>query len=523
VPISAWKRCPLKTDLTELAAMTDPRISALAPDSLLAAPYELFSGWGHGLVAFLSFDAAQLAEPEMMLRLALQVLLLAASAFFSGSETALFSLSRLDLQQLRRRQHPQTATLLDLIDQPRRLIISVLCGNELINIAAVANMAGILVVLYGEERAGPINVIVMVPLLLLLGEITPKTISVSNPVAVSARIVAAPMALWIKLITPLRVVVRTVSDRVTTWIVGREKSRENILQLDEFRSIVDEVAAEGELHATERTLIYHLLDAGATEIVEIMTPRTRMAFIDAASALPDAVERFRLLRHSRVPAFRGHRDNLVGFLHLEDVLPLVMDDVDLHAMTMKDILRPLVAVPPTKKVDEMFDFFQAHNTRAAVVLDEFGGVAGIVTMRDVLTFIFGHLSGEVKGQELYEERDENLYEVPGDMKLTDFNDLTNFGIWDPRMTTIGGVAFRLLDRLPMEGDQVTVEGFGIKVLEMEGQRIARVRVSRGAITDQPGEETALTPHTQQTEGVEGVESPCDGASRAARESSADGG
>lgn len=462
--------------------MNDP-----LPQNDVAASIDLFASWWEDMVSLLSFDPALLAEPEMAARIALQVLLLMGSAFFSGSETALFSLSRLDLQQLRRRQHPQIATLLDLLDQPRRLIISVLCGNQLINIAAVANMTGILVALYGEERAGVINVLVMVPLLLLLGEITPKTVAVSNPVRISAGTVASPMAIWVKIVTPLRYLLRGISDRITTWIVGREKAPENILQIDEFRTIVDEVAKEGELHATERTLIYHLLDAGATEIVEIMTPRTRMGFIDADAPFPDIVQRFRRLRHSRVPVFRRHRDNLVGLLHLEDILPLVVDEADLAQVKLEDILHPLVAVPPTKRVDEMFDFFQARNNRAAVVLDEFGGVAGIVTMRDLLTFIFGHLSGEVKGQDLYRERDQNIYEVPGEMKLTDFNDLTNFGIWDPRMTTIGGVAFRHLDRLPREGDKVTLEGFEIKVIAMEDQRIARVRVSRGSLDDEPEE------------------------------------
>ncbi len=112
------------------------------------------------------------------------------SAFFSGSETALFSLSRLDLRELRRTQHPQSATLHALLDQPRRLIISILCGNELINIATVANMTGILVVLYGVEKAGVVNVLVMVPLLLLIGAITPKTVAVSNPVRISSSVVA---------------------------------------------------------------------------------------------------------------------------------------------------------------------------------------------------------------------------------------------------------------------------------------------------------------------------------------------
>ena len=180
-----------------------------------------------------------------------------------------------------------------------------------------------------------------------------------------------------------------------------------------------------------------------------------------------------------MPVYRGSRDNLVGFLHAEDIVRIVFDDTDLSAITLDDLLRPPVVVPLTKKVDEMFDFFQANRARAAAVLNEFGGVEGFVTMKDVLTFIFGQISGEIRGQEHYAERDEDAYEVPGEMKLTDFDNLANFGIEDPRMTTIGGVAFRHLDRLPRVGDDVNVEEVRITVLAMEAHRIARVRVARG--------------------------------------------
>ncbi|MBW2266133.1 MAG: hypothetical protein JRF28_08230, partial [Deltaproteobacteria bacterium] len=134
-----------------------------------------------------------------------------------------------------------------------------------------------------------------------------------------------------------------------------------------------------------------------------------------------------------------------------------------------------------------------HNVRAAAVLNEFGGVEGFVTVKDVLTFIFGQISGEITGQEFYKERDDNDYEVPGSMKLTDFNSLTNFGIEDPRMTTVGGVTFRQLDRLPRVGDKVTVEGIGLTVLEMDGHRIARVRANRGVVAEEGAQEqdTAL--------------------------------
>ncbi len=173
---------------------------------------EIFQQW-EVIKAFFAFDTARLAEPDMIVRLGIQVLLLCSSAFFSGSETALFSLSRLDLQKLRRERNRHTETLHALMDQPRRLIISILCGNELVNIAAAANMTGILVVLYGVERAGWISVLVMVPLLLLFGEVTPKTISVSNPVRVSTGMVATPMSMWVKLVAPLVWVIRSLADR----------------------------------------------------------------------------------------------------------------------------------------------------------------------------------------------------------------------------------------------------------------------------------------------------------------------
>ena len=149
------------------------------------------------LSAFLTPDLSRIGEPDIVVRLVLQVLLLVGSAYFSGSETALFSLSRLDLQKLRRERNRHSDALHELLDHPRRLIISILCGNELVNIASAANMAGILVVLYGPERAGVATVLVMIPLLLLLGEVTPKTIAVSAPVTVSTRIVAAAMTLWV--------------------------------------------------------------------------------------------------------------------------------------------------------------------------------------------------------------------------------------------------------------------------------------------------------------------------------------
>ncbi|WP_172597663.1 hemolysin family protein [Sulfuriflexus mobilis] len=429
--------------------------------------------------ALLAVDPQQLLQADMIFRIGLQMLLMAASAFFSGSETALFSLSRLDLQQLRRERNPRFDTLQTLLERPRQLIISILCGNEIINIAATANMTGILVALYGAERGGVLSILVMVPLLLLFGEVTPKTIAVSDPVKISTRIIALPLSIWVRVITPFRWVIRLVADRLTTWLVGEETAAENILQVDEFRTLVDEVVKEGELSARERSLIYNLLEAGTTEVIEIMIPRTQTAFIDVETPVAEIVEQVRTRRYTRLPVFRGSRDNLVGFIHAEDILQRVLVDTDFNTLKIEDILHPPVIVPPTKKVDEMFDFFRDHKVQAAAILNEFGGVDGLVTLKSVLSFVFGKVTPETAPHLLYAQLAENVFEVAGDMKLTDFEDLTNFGITDPRMTTIGGIMLRALDRLPQEGDEITVEGVVLSVLEMKGHRIARLRASKG--------------------------------------------
>jgi CBS domain containing-hemolysin-like protein len=427
---------------------------------------------------FLAFDAARLAEGDMIFRLSIQAGLLFCSAFFSGSETALFSLSDVDLEQLRKQRHPRSDLLHALLGQPRRLIISILCGNELINIAATANMTGILVVLYGGDRAGLVSVIIMVPLLLLFGEITPKTIAVSHPVEVSTRLICRPLNVWVRLSIPIRWGIRLVADKMTTWIVGEERDVDHLLRMSEFRSLVAEIEEEGLVTATDRVLIYNLLEAGNTEIVHIMTPRTRTQFVSLDMKLSEAMDQLIQYRRLRMPVYEGSRDNIMGFIHVEDVMNLIQNGKQPSDLTCRDILRKPLFVPLTKSVDEMLDFFQSHDARAAMVLNEFGGVSGIVTMEDVLNFIFGEIAGEFLAKYAYEQEDEQVFVVGGDMKLSDFEALTNFGIQDPRMTTIGGVAFRHLGRVPKEGDTITLEGIKITVLEVEGNRITRLRASK---------------------------------------------
>ena len=460
---------------------------------------------------------------ELLIRILLQIVLLSGSAIFSGSETALFSLSRIHLQKLRNTRDPASEGIHALLDEPRRLIISILCGNELVNIASSANMAAILMNIFGAEEAGWINVLVMVPLLLLVGEITPKTIAVTFPVGFAKNVSAKVLPRWIWLITPLREAVRLVADRVTTWVVGDAVARENLLQPDELKTLLEEGEETGVIDATERVLIDNLLEASNTEISHIMTPGPRIRFLDADLPLPELIEEFRRHRHPRIPVYSGHWDNVIGFLYSEDVLRLIRGGADLERVRIEDMLRPVHFVPPTIKVDEMFNFFQTHNTRSTIVLGEFGEVLGIVTIKDVLKFIFGEITSPMRGIEDH-ERDEGGYIVPGDMRLLDFYNLTNIDITDPMMTTVGGVVFRLFGRLPKVGESVIHDAYSYTVLQVERLRIARLRVApveEGALEEEELAELIETQDALQDQEPPALEAAIEAAREPAHSSTPD--
>ena len=427
---------------------------------------------------------------ELVIRIIIQCCLFTMSAAFAGSETALFSLSRIDLQKLRNSRNPHSEKIHAMLDEPRKLIVSILCGNELVNIAAAANMTMILVGLFGAEDAGWINILVMVPLLLLFGEVTPKTIAVNFPVKFTTRISAPILPRWIIIVTPLRNVVRLVADRVTSMVVGEPVGRENILKVDELRTLMADSEETGVIEASERVIIDKVLEATETDVARIMTPGPQIRFLDADLPIAELIERFRSYRHPRTPVYRGHWDNVIGFLHAEDVLQQLRCVDDVSKIQLADIVRPAHFVPPTKKVDEMLHYFQRFNTRAAVVIGEYGEVLGIIAIKDVLSFLFGEISGKMRDQEYYQQEDNDSFTVPGYMRLTDLHTLTNFDIDDPLMHTIGGVTLTLFGRLPRVGEKIFYLDYEITVKEVTGTRITKVRVSRGSIPSETETETS---------------------------------
>lgn len=431
---------------------------------------------------WLMFDTSLLSDPVIIFRLILQCVLFGLSAFFSMSETALFSLSTLDFQRLRDEKHPQSDNLHKLLDYPRVLIVSILCGNELVNIAATVNLAGVLLTLYGDpDQAGWINIIIMFPLLLMFGEITPKTIAVTNTYNVSSNVVSAPINLWVKFIKPVRRIVMLIANSLTKLFIGEQRKKENLLGVDEIKTLLEEANEHGELSAIERIIIDNLLDAKDAEVVEVMIPRPRLIFLDIEQPLAELIEQLRRHKRARFPAYKGNPDNIIGMINTNDIAALILAETDLESVDINSILRPVVAVPETKTIHEMLDLFRRENTTAALIFNEWGSVDGFVTLRQVLRYFVGAIANTSETDQKVEEIEPGRFRISGQMNLERVNDIMNTDLEHARMTTIGGLIFQELDRLPIVGDKVELSGVNAEVIKMHGHRIDCVDITSGSL------------------------------------------
>jgi putative hemolysin len=315
--------------------------------------------------------------------------LLGLSGFFSSAETSLFSLSRAQLEQMRRDGNARAQLIERLLSEPRRLIVTILIGNEFVNVAASALSAVIVIELLGAGNK-LVNLFVMVPVLLLVGEITPKTLAIRNNV-VFAGFLCRPIELFARLITPLRHAVRAVADRVTTLLVGSERSRSNIVTEDMVRTLAKEAVGEGVLDPVEAQYINRIFDLGNKSVAEVMTPYSRVFLLPADMPLPAMVGQLQRTRHTKVPVYGGSRDNILGILYARDLLGVDAAAVAQTAGGLQRLLRAPCYVRGADPAAEVFHLFRQRRLSLALVMDENGALTGLISMEDLLECIFGDL------------------------------------------------------------------------------------------------------------------------------------
>ena len=407
-------------------------------------------------------------------------LLLAASAFFSGSEAALFSLGPLRRRRLRQ-QHPRRAALIDhLLHDPHRTLGTILIGNTVVNIAAAVvgyDLARRLDLPHAEASA----IVLVTFLLLTLGEIVPKNVSLRQAGAV-ALLVAPALRIAAAVMRPVRTVLERVTRAVLSWT--RRPPSSGTLSEDEYRTMVRIGRREGVLHPGEDRMIAGILDLDSTNAADVMTPRVDMCTLDLADDPAGRPRRLREAKHRLVPVCRGSLDEIAGILKVRDYLMEPPRDLE-------SALTPPLYVPESAPLSKVLPQMQSQRQQLAIVVDEYGGTAGLVTLEDILEEIFGEIHDEYDPVHFNVRRTgPGRYRVKGGMHLDDLERRIGIRLEREGVDTVGGfVAARLL-RVPRAGDVVDEGGVRLRVRRVASNRVIEVDIEETAgtrpATEEPG-------------------------------------
>jgi len=412
-------------------------------------------------------------DPSLLLRLILLIFLLLLSAFFSGSETALFSINKHQIRKFEASNKLSCRWAYSLLKNPKNLIITLLIGNECVNVAVSVTITSIILSFYGNVY---LAIIIGLTLLLIFGETVPKTLGIIFPEKFSL-LVAGPLKLFSKLIRPLRKALAKFVDLVGRLFGFQSKDLGYAITEDEFRTLVDVGHDEGVLEVEEKELIHKVFEFGDTKVSEVMTPRTDIFSIDIEEKPEEIFLKCKDTLFSRIPVYEESLDKIVGILYIKDLLTFYRKDV--KEFKLKEFLHSPYFIPETKNVNELLKEFQANKIHMAIVMDEYGGVSGLVTMEDLLEELVGEITDEFdKEESLIKKIDGNIYKVSAMMPIDEFNEVMNCKIESKDFDTIGGYIFHLFGKLPKKGDLISYDDFVFKVERMKGTRILELRVER---------------------------------------------
>ena len=407
---------------------------------------------------------------EVLELLSLGALIL-LSALLTGAEAAYFSLGRARLKRLAEEQRPEQGAQAPLLMRPHDLLVTLLVGITLVNIAASALAATMAARFFGPVGL-PIAIGAMTVLLVIFGEVLPMTLAVEHPERYSAW-VNRPVAWLSALLWPVRGVLGALT-ALTLRLVGSERKRgEPEISEEELRTLVDVGAREGVVDRTEREMIHKVFELEDTLVREVMVPRPDMFCLDLSTPSAAILPSLREQLHSRVPVFEETVDQIVGVLYTKDLLPYLRglpSDFDLRAR-----LHPPYFVPESKRADALLREFQAKKLHLAIVVDEYGGTAGLVTLEDLLEELVGEIRDEFDEEErLIHKVDPSTYRVSGKLSIDELNAATGLRLPNESFDTVGGWVLDLFGRVPRRGEKAETDEVSVGVEKVERTRVVEV-------------------------------------------------
>jgi len=403
------------------------------------------------------------------------VICLFLSAFFSSSETAFISLQKVRVQHLIDKKVRGARLVSRMIEKPEKLLSTILLGNNFVNTAAAA-LATALAIKYWPEQGVLISTIAVTLLLLIFCETTPKTIATRHAEGLSL-FFARPIRALSWILTPFVVVLSWIATGFSKMLGVAPVSR-SLAREEEIRTMISMGHKEGTVEEEEAEMLHNVFEFGNRPALEVMVPRTEVIWITKGTKLADFLDLYAQNPLSRFPVYEENIDNVVGILAVKDILMAQAKGNFNNEDTIDDLIRPAYFAPETKRVSELFAEMRDKNFRMTVVVDEFGGTAGIVSLSGLMEEIVGPVGDELAAIEKdYETINEYTFEVDGGMRVEEANEEMNLNIPEgDDYETVAGFVLDLLGHIPKQGEQLKYKNFKIVITEMRGMKIEKIRL-----------------------------------------------
>ncbi len=420
------------------------------------------------------------------IQLLVLIVLLALSAFFSSSETALTTVNKIRIRTLADAGDPKAIILSKVIEEQGKMLSAILIGNNIVNLTASSLMTTLTISLFGNRAVGVATGILTL-LILVFGEITPKTLSTISAESIALKNAKIIYGLMVVL-TPVIYVVNQLSLGVLLLLRIDPNAKRDSITEDELRTIVEVSHEEGVIESEEKKMINNVFDFGDSVAKDIMVPRIDMTLVEVNATYQELLDIFREEKYTRIPVFEENTDNVVGIINVKDLL-LIDNHEEFH---IRDYLREPLYTYEYKKTAELMVEMRKTFNNIVIVLDEYGATAGLITLEDMLEEIVGEIRDE------YDEDEEKSlvemapgeYSVEGAMKLDDLNDRLGLELESEDYDSVGGLVIGLLDHLPEEGEEVTDNGIRFVVESVDKNRIDRIKIVLPAKEEGDQEEPA---------------------------------
>lgn len=409
----------------------------------------------------------------IILQFVLLVILIVLSSFFSASEMAIFSSNKIRIKKHAGDGDENAKIIERMLENPERVLNTILVGNNIVNIGAAAISTSIAIDYFGDVGIGIATGVVTL-VILIFGELTPKGFAAKNADRV-ALAVAKPMNVLIYILAPVVWILNALTSSLIKALGGKPVKTLPRITQDELKMLVEFGEEDGVVEKKEKMMINGIFEFGEITAKEVMLPRIDMDCIEINSGVEDALKALLKDRHSRMPVYERSIDNIVGILNFKDLLQVIKEKKNLT--NIREIIRPAYFIPESKKLDDLLKEFQKNRIHMAIVVDEYGGTAGLITLEDVLEEIVGDILDEYDAMETnIQIIDEKTALIDAKTSIEEVNEALGTDLPTGEYETVGGLIFNRLAKIPVPGEKIDIDGSTLIVDNMRGRRISKVKI-----------------------------------------------